>query len=80
MRNRGATSECEHSCTTVEYKRPITEICSPRPPCNENRAVVLLSAALQLYLNIIVNKKYYLLLFFIIIIINIVVVVVKCFF
>lgn len=39
VRNRGATPKCHHSCKTAEHKSQITEICTPRPPNNENRAV-----------------------------------------
>lgn len=39
VRNRGATPKCHHSCKTAEHKSQITEICTPRPPDNENRAV-----------------------------------------
>lgn len=38
VRNRGATPKCHHSCKTAEHKSQITEICSPRPTDNENRA------------------------------------------
>lgn len=38
VRNRGATPKCHHSCKTAEHKSQITEICTPRPPNNENRA------------------------------------------
>lgn len=38
VRNRGATPKCHHSCKTAEHKGLITEICTPRPPDNENRA------------------------------------------
>lgn len=38
VRNRGATPKCHHSCKTAEHKSQITEICTPRPPDNENRA------------------------------------------
>lgn len=37
VRNRGATPKCHHSCKTAEHKSQITEICTPRPPDNENR-------------------------------------------
>lgn len=38
VRNRGATPKCHHSCKTAEHKSQITEICTLRPPDNENRA------------------------------------------
>lgn len=37
VRNRGATPKCHHSCKTAEHRSQITEICTPRPPNNENR-------------------------------------------
>lgn len=45
VRNRGATPKCHHSCKTAEYKSLITEICTPRPPYNENRAAFDSAAA-----------------------------------
>lgn len=41
VRNRGATPKCHHSCKTAEHKSRITEICTLRPLCNENRARLL---------------------------------------